>query len=174
MTPFLPLTQLLTKNPNQRLGCKGDGAAGVKGHPVFKNINFKRLEANMLDPPFCPDVSMLPEEQEGSKKVGPRNRVFKQIQNRLVQPGCGFCLVVPLRLVLPPSPAPHLAPRPLTTPLLTGLPSSPQASKAWCLVWAITAGGTKPVSLPCPETSAPAHDLLGVPCGALCATRAPF
>uniref|UniRef100_A0A9L0TFD8 G protein-coupled receptor kinase n=2 Tax=Equus TaxID=9789 RepID=A0A9L0TFD8_HORSE len=46
---------LLTKNPNQRLGCKGDGAAGVKGHPVFKNINFKRLEANMLDPPFCPD-----------------------------------------------------------------------------------------------------------------------
>ncbi|XP_058402599.1 G protein-coupled receptor kinase 4 isoform X1 [Diceros bicornis minor] len=46
---------LLTKNPKQRLGCKGDGAAGVKGHPVFKDINFKRLEANMLDPPFCPD-----------------------------------------------------------------------------------------------------------------------
>ncbi|XP_039694192.1 G protein-coupled receptor kinase 4 isoform X12 [Pteropus medius] len=46
---------LLTKNPKQRLGCKGDGAAGVKQHPVFKDINFRRLEANMLEPPFCPD-----------------------------------------------------------------------------------------------------------------------
>uniref|UniRef100_G3TEB7 G protein-coupled receptor kinase n=1 Tax=Loxodonta africana TaxID=9785 RepID=G3TEB7_LOXAF len=46
---------LLTKNPEQRLGCKGGGAAEVKQHPVFKDINFKRLEANMLDPPFCPD-----------------------------------------------------------------------------------------------------------------------
>ncbi|ELW62765.1 Huntingtin [Tupaia chinensis] len=46
---------LLTKNPSERLGCMGDGAAGVKQHPVFKNINFSKLEANMLDPPFCPD-----------------------------------------------------------------------------------------------------------------------
>ncbi|XP_019567073.2 G protein-coupled receptor kinase 4 isoform X2 [Rhinolophus sinicus] len=46
---------LLTKNPKQRLGCQGDGAAGVKRHPVFKDINFRRLEANMLEPPFCPD-----------------------------------------------------------------------------------------------------------------------
>ncbi|GAB5570997.1 G protein-coupled receptor kinase 4 isoform X10 [Prionailurus iriomotensis] len=46
---------LLTKNPRQRLGFSG-GAAEVKGHPVFKDINFKKLEANMLDPPFCPDV----------------------------------------------------------------------------------------------------------------------
>ncbi|XP_037386424.1 G protein-coupled receptor kinase 4 [Talpa occidentalis] len=46
---------LLTKNPKQRLGCTGDGAARVKEHPVFKDINFKRLEANMLEPPFCPD-----------------------------------------------------------------------------------------------------------------------
>ncbi|KAM5340311.1 G protein-coupled receptor kinase 4 [Glossophaga mutica] len=46
---------LLTKNPKQRLGCKGDGAAGVRRHPVFKNMNFKRLEAHMVEPPFCPD-----------------------------------------------------------------------------------------------------------------------
>ncbi|XP_011914583.1 PREDICTED: G protein-coupled receptor kinase 4 isoform X7 [Cercocebus atys] len=46
---------LLTKNPSKRLGCRGEGAAGVKQHPVFKNINFRRLEANMLEPPFCPD-----------------------------------------------------------------------------------------------------------------------
>lgn len=46
---------LLTKDPKQRLGCKGDGASGVRRHPVFKNINFKRLEVHMLEPPFCPD-----------------------------------------------------------------------------------------------------------------------
>uniref|UniRef100_H3D3C5 G protein-coupled receptor kinase n=1 Tax=Tetraodon nigroviridis TaxID=99883 RepID=H3D3C5_TETNG len=47
--------QLLAKDPKERLGCQGRGAAEVKGHPIFRNINFKRLEANMLDPPFCPD-----------------------------------------------------------------------------------------------------------------------
>ncbi|KAM8939556.1 G protein-coupled receptor kinase 4 [Pelodytes ibericus] len=46
---------LLTKDPKQRLGCMGDGADGVKRHPIFRNINFKRLEANMMDPPFVPD-----------------------------------------------------------------------------------------------------------------------
>ncbi|XP_036083322.1 G protein-coupled receptor kinase 4 isoform X8 [Rousettus aegyptiacus] len=54
---------LLTKNPKQRLGCKGDGAAGVKQHPVFKDINFRRLEANMLEPPFCPDRILVPAAQ---------------------------------------------------------------------------------------------------------------
>ncbi|KAI5261776.1 G Protein-Coupled Receptor Kinase 4 [Manis pentadactyla] len=34
----------------------GDGAKGVRGHPVFKDINFKRLEARTPDPPFCPDM----------------------------------------------------------------------------------------------------------------------
>ncbi|KAK2495161.1 hypothetical protein MC885_000258 [Smutsia gigantea] len=48
--------KLLTKNPDQRLGCKGNRAKGVKGHPMFKDINFKRPEAHMLDGPFCPDV----------------------------------------------------------------------------------------------------------------------
>nr|KAF6280157.1 G protein-coupled receptor kinase 4 [Pipistrellus kuhlii] len=46
---------LLTKNHKERLGCMGDGAAGVRKHPVFQNINFKRLEVHMLEPPFCPD-----------------------------------------------------------------------------------------------------------------------
>ncbi|XP_076992396.1 G protein-coupled receptor kinase 4 isoform X2 [Tamandua tetradactyla] len=46
---------LLNKNPKQRLGCRGSGAAEVKRHPVFKNINFRRLEANMVDAPFSPD-----------------------------------------------------------------------------------------------------------------------
>ncbi|XP_043828519.1 G protein-coupled receptor kinase 4 isoform X2 [Dromiciops gliroides] len=46
---------LLEKDPRKRLGCTGEGAAGVKLHPIFKDINFKRLEANMLAPPFSPD-----------------------------------------------------------------------------------------------------------------------
>ncbi|KAM4708513.1 G protein-coupled receptor kinase 4 isoform 2-T2 [Discoglossus pictus] len=46
---------LLAKDPKQRLGCKGDGASGVKQHPIFKSINFKRLEAYILEPPFVPD-----------------------------------------------------------------------------------------------------------------------
>ncbi|XP_067879173.1 G protein-coupled receptor kinase 5-like isoform X2 [Heterodontus francisci] len=46
---------LLTKDPKQRLGCKAEGANEVKEHPFFKCINFKRLEAGMLEPSFIPD-----------------------------------------------------------------------------------------------------------------------
>uniref|UniRef100_A0A671RQV3 G protein-coupled receptor kinase n=1 Tax=Sinocyclocheilus anshuiensis TaxID=1608454 RepID=A0A671RQV3_9TELE len=46
---------LLAKDPKQRLGCQADGAAGVKAHHFFKNINFKRLEAGILEPSFVPD-----------------------------------------------------------------------------------------------------------------------
>ncbi|XP_005999275.1 G protein-coupled receptor kinase 5 [Latimeria chalumnae] len=46
---------LLTKDPKERLGCKEEGAAEVKRHPFFRTINFKRLEAGMLEPPFVPD-----------------------------------------------------------------------------------------------------------------------
>lgn len=51
------MSQLLTKDSKQRLGCQEEGAAEVKRHPFFRNMNFKRLEAGMLDPPFVPDVS---------------------------------------------------------------------------------------------------------------------
>ncbi|KAI4820154.1 hypothetical protein KUCAC02_028140, partial [Chaenocephalus aceratus] len=46
---------LLTKDPKQRLGCLADAAADVKLHPFFKRINFKRLEAGIVEPPFVPD-----------------------------------------------------------------------------------------------------------------------
>ncbi|XP_058044403.1 G protein-coupled receptor kinase 5 [Ahaetulla prasina] len=45
---------LLNKDVKQRLGCQG-GAAEVKSHPFFKSMNFKRLQAGMLEPPFIPD-----------------------------------------------------------------------------------------------------------------------
>ncbi|XP_063166935.1 G protein-coupled receptor kinase 5-like [Candoia aspera] len=46
---------LLTKDPKQRLGSKGEGAIQVKQHPFFKTINFKRLEAGIMKPSFVPD-----------------------------------------------------------------------------------------------------------------------
>lgn len=51
------MLQLLCKDPLERLGCRGAGAKEVKEHPLFKHLNFRRLEAGMLDPPFKPDVS---------------------------------------------------------------------------------------------------------------------
>ncbi|KAL7990568.1 hypothetical protein Chor_013998 [Crotalus horridus] len=45
---------LLTKDMKLRLGCPDD-AAEVKSHPFFKSMNFKRLQAGMLEPPFVPD-----------------------------------------------------------------------------------------------------------------------
>lgn len=51
--------QLLKKSARERLGCSRgrQGVAEVKSHAFFKNINWKRLEAGMCEPPFVPDVS---------------------------------------------------------------------------------------------------------------------
>ncbi|CAG5124273.1 unnamed protein product, partial [Candidula unifasciata] len=48
-------TDLLQKSPSSRLGCGPEGGEEVKSHNFFRNINFKRLEAGMVDPPFVPD-----------------------------------------------------------------------------------------------------------------------
>ncbi|XP_038651142.1 G protein-coupled receptor kinase 6 isoform X2 [Scyliorhinus canicula] len=50
---------LLRKNPKERLGCCGRGSCEVKEHSVFQNINFKRLEAGMVKPPFVPDPQAI-------------------------------------------------------------------------------------------------------------------
>uniref|UniRef100_A0A4W5MKE1 G protein-coupled receptor kinase n=1 Tax=Hucho hucho TaxID=62062 RepID=A0A4W5MKE1_9TELE len=46
---------LLTKDPRQRLGCRKCGVEGVKSHPFFSTINFRRLEAGVIEPPFKPN-----------------------------------------------------------------------------------------------------------------------
>lgn len=54
--------QLLAKSPHQRLGGKAGrhGASAVKQHAFFQpHINWRRLEAGMIDPPFVPDVSNI-------------------------------------------------------------------------------------------------------------------
>ncbi|XP_066447263.1 G protein-coupled receptor kinase 6 isoform X2 [Eleutherodactylus coqui] len=50
---------LLCKDPEQRLGCRGGSAHEVKEHELFKHINFKRLEAGILEPPFKPDPQAI-------------------------------------------------------------------------------------------------------------------
>ncbi|XP_047411361.1 G protein-coupled receptor kinase 6 isoform X5 [Sciurus carolinensis] len=52
-------SQLLCKDPAERLGCRGGGAREVKEHPLFKKLNFKRLGAGMLEPPFKPDPQAI-------------------------------------------------------------------------------------------------------------------
>uniref|UniRef100_A0A1A9W829 G protein-coupled receptor kinase n=1 Tax=Glossina brevipalpis TaxID=37001 RepID=A0A1A9W829_9MUSC len=49
--------QLLAKSIKMRLGCRNGryGAREVKLHPFFNCINWKRLEAGMVEPPFVPD-----------------------------------------------------------------------------------------------------------------------
>lgn len=49
--------QLLAKLIKARLGCRNGryGAREVKLHPFFNCINWKRLDAGMVDPPFVPD-----------------------------------------------------------------------------------------------------------------------
>lgn len=90
--------QLLTKDPKQRLGCRGEGAAEVKGHPVFRDINFRRLEAHMLDPPFHPDVSVLPRAVGWPVLSGPPAPLPPELQPRsrvTALPGTSAALTLP-------------------------------------------------------------------------------
>lgn len=49
--------QLLTKNPKHRLGCQSSAGRDVQSHHFFQKINFRMLEAGLVEPPFKPDVS---------------------------------------------------------------------------------------------------------------------
>lgn len=57
----IPQLQLLKKNPKERLGCKSarQGAKELKSHSFFKRIDFKRLEAGVVQPSFVPDVCQI-------------------------------------------------------------------------------------------------------------------
>lgn len=52
-------SSLLTRNPTKRLGCLGSGGSEVKAHPFFKSINFRMLEAGVVDAPFTPDPRLV-------------------------------------------------------------------------------------------------------------------
>lgn len=49
------LSQLLDRDPSRRLGVRG--AEDIKAHPFFsKHIDFKRLWAKKIQPPYKPNV----------------------------------------------------------------------------------------------------------------------
>ncbi|KAM3873718.1 G protein-coupled receptor kinase 5 [Diretmus argenteus] len=50
---------LLTKDPKRRLGCQDSGGKSVKSHPFFKTVNFRMLEAGLVEPPFKPDPRLV-------------------------------------------------------------------------------------------------------------------
>ncbi|XP_045834432.1 rhodopsin kinase GRK1 [Meles meles] len=46
---------LLEKDPEKRLGFRDGTCDGLRAFPLFKDINWRQLEAGMLTPPFVPD-----------------------------------------------------------------------------------------------------------------------
>ncbi|KAG8511417.1 Rhodopsin kinase, partial [Galemys pyrenaicus] len=48
----------LAKEPGQRLGSR-EKSDDPRKHPFFKTINFPRLEAGLIEPPFVPDPSVV-------------------------------------------------------------------------------------------------------------------
>uniref|UniRef100_A0A3Q3WJV9 G protein-coupled receptor kinase n=1 Tax=Mola mola TaxID=94237 RepID=A0A3Q3WJV9_MOLML len=48
-------SMLLTKDPKERLGCRSSAGKEVQSHPFFRKINFRMLEAGLVEPPFKPD-----------------------------------------------------------------------------------------------------------------------
>ena len=75
-------SQLLKKDPKERLGCRnGSTAEDVKAQQFFKNINFRRLEAGH-EPFGNPPFHKVPFELDVSKLFSPNYLVFFQ---------CKFC-----------------------------------------------------------------------------------
>ena len=50
------LIKLLVKNPGKRLGCMEKGEEEIKNHLFFKMINWLKVEAREVQPPFKPKI----------------------------------------------------------------------------------------------------------------------
>ena len=50
------LLQFMTKNCQKRLGCTASGEQSILDHPFFREIDWERLEARQVTPPFKPRI----------------------------------------------------------------------------------------------------------------------
>ena len=48
--------QFMTKNCQKRLGCTASGEQSILDHPFFREIDWERLEARQVTPPFKPRI----------------------------------------------------------------------------------------------------------------------
>lgn len=82
-------TQLLTRNPSERLGCGPHGRRNLESHPFFRHINWENLAAKKVTPPHKPklkgagDLSNFdPEFTSGDTKLTPSNARLIQSINQ--------------------------------------------------------------------------------------------
>ncbi|KAK5900341.1 hypothetical protein CgunFtcFv8_025305 [Champsocephalus gunnari] len=52
-------SSLLNKDPSERLGCLASGGKDVQDHRFFRKVNFRMLEAGLVEPPFKPDPRLV-------------------------------------------------------------------------------------------------------------------
>ena len=62
------ITDLLVKDPKQRLGADGGGWQAVRDHKVFKSIDWERLSRGKLPAPILPDATKLNAELPSQAK----------------------------------------------------------------------------------------------------------
>lgn len=80
---------LLTKNPAKRLGTEG-GAAEIKAHPWFKNVNFEDIINKRIKPPFMPKMGSQFGLQNFDKEFTDMNLISPEVQGKIFKNLEGF------------------------------------------------------------------------------------